>query len=514
MQGLRARLRPRGWWVLWAILGLGLALRIGVMVFYTPTVFSYYGGDSARYMRLDFVGIHGLFGDNAMPAGYPAFLAALRAISSWLPFTTIVQHLLGLGSAALLYAALRRVGVLRWAALLPAAVIALSGNTVFLEHAILTEALWMPTVILGMCLAVCSISAERPARWLAAGGAVLACAALIRNMALLLPVLVALWAALALPGSPKVRLRHCGAVLLPALLVVGAYLVIAGPIAGGYSGISQNQGVILYGRVAQFAECSKFTPPEGTERLCVDVVPPNKRPGALFWKWGDLSPLNSRVNFDSFDSNDQAALSRFAWAAILHQPLDYIRTVSNDFVRFFAPEINDKRLFSGTTPERMSFSSTKPVAQKMSANQLARSFSEKYSGVGSGIADPVVRSFLGSYQLIFGVYGPLLLLFTGLSIAGWVLGRGAMRAGASLFSIAGLQLLLTPALIWTYDFRFGVLPASLLVAGAAFGLSVLVQRIAAGDSGQGPLDRGSTEADNGGRLQSTDELGAQPSRAS
>ena len=64
----------------------------------------------------------------------------------------------------------------------------------------------------------------------------------------------------------------------------------------------------------------------------------------------------------------------------------------------------------------------------------------------------------------------------GLAIAGCVLGSGAIRAGASLFFLAGMALLLSPVLVWSYDVRFAVLPDSLLAAGAAFGLTALAQR--------------------------------------
>ena len=58
-----------------AVLGIGLAIRVFTMLVYDRAVFSYYGGDSARYLRL--YTDAGLFGDGFMPAGYPAFLRGL-----------------------------------------------------------------------------------------------------------------------------------------------------------------------------------------------------------------------------------------------------------------------------------------------------------------------------------------------------------------------------------------------------------------------------------------------------
>lgn len=475
MRGLRRGPPRTTLSVLWIVLGAGLLLRICAMALYTPTVFNYYGGDASRYMRLDFVGISGVFGDNAMPAGYPAFLALLRGISNWIPMTIAIQHLLGLAAAALLYAAAVRLGAPRWAALLPAVVVALSGDQIFLEHAVLTEALWMPTVALGMYCVARFVSADRGLRWLVAGGAILATAALVRNMTQVLPVVLALWAVLALPGTLSIRARHAAALLAPALLVVSTYLVVAGPVAGGYGGLSDNRGVILYGRVAQFADCAEFTPPEGTKLLCADT-PPDSRAGPLFWKWEEGSPLLDKFHVDGFDPDHQAALFRFARAAIVNQPLDYARAVTKDVARFFAPGIGNARPFSGADPESMSFGSTTPYAQAQSRAELAAEFDKAYGGVGSGEASPAGRTLLGAYQTVFRVHGLLLLLLIALSIAGWAMARGATRAGASLFLVAGLTLLLWPALTWSYDARFAVLPAALLSVSAAIGLARIAAR--------------------------------------
>ena len=444
------------------------------MVFYTPTVFNYYGGDSARYMRLDFVGISGIFGDNAMPAGYPAFLALLRDVSSWLPLTTIAQHLLGLCAGVLLYAAVVRSGAPRWAGLLPLAVVALSGDQLFLEHGIFTEALWMPVLALGMYLAARAISAQDARWWLAAAGAVLACSALVRHVSEPLPVLLALWAALALPGTSRLRIAHAVAVLVPALLVFGAYVVVAKPVADGYTGLVENRGVSLYGRVGQFADCTKFTPPKDTEHLCVQD-PPALRPGPFFWTFGAQSPIRTRMAFDAYDPEDQDTLARFGRAAIVGQPLDYARAAGTDVVRFFAPSFGPTRADNGADADQMSFASVVPTAQGVSLTELASQFDQAYSGVGDGVAES--RNVFGDYQSQLRVHGAVLLLLIALTISGCWLGRGATRAGASLFLVSGVALLIFPPLLSSYDVRYAVPPANLLAAGAGIGLAAIASRV-------------------------------------
>lgn len=484
MRDLLARLRPRGWAVLWWVLGIGLLLRLAVMVFYTPTVFNYYGGDSTRYMRLAFTGYDGLFADNAMPAGYPTFLAALRELWAWLPLTVMLQHVLGLVTAGLLYAAVVRAGAPRWAALLPLVVVVFSGDQLFLEHGIFTEALWMPLLALGLYLAARALSEPRARWWLASAGAALAVSALVRHVSQVLPVLVAVWAAVALPGTRGDRLRHAAAVLLPAILVVGAYFAVAKPIAGGYSGLTENQGFSLYGRVAQFADCTKFTPPKGTEGLCVDT-PPDDRPGPFYWTFGPDSPLRTFAPEDPDEY--QSLLSSFGRAAILNQPLDYLQAVAKDFARFFAPGLGPTRTHSGSEAAAMSFESDVPTAQGASLEQLADQYDEEYSGVGDGEASQTARTLLGGYQELFRVEGLLLLGLIVLGALGVLLERGTRRAGAALFLLSGFALLAFPAAFSSYDVRYTVPPINLFAAGAAFGLAALAARLR--PTGAAPGDR-------------------------
>lgn len=477
MLAFRKWLQQHGGTALWVVLGAGLVLRLSALVFYTPTVFNYYGGDSARYMRLEGSGFSGLFSDGAMPAGYPAFLEALHWFSAWLPLTTFVQHLLGLAAAALLYFAVVRAGAPRWAALLPAGVIALSGDQLFLEHAILTEALWIPGLALTMFLLAGALTAANPLPWLVAGGSVLMLASLARNVSMALVLLLALWVAWAIPTSPRVRLRNSLALVIPALLVLGLYLGISNSSGEGRSGLGENEGFALYARTAQFADCSRFTPPAGTDALCV-VTPTEDRPGPFWWAWSPESPLRAKFHFDINDGKDQELVGEFAKEAIRHQPLSYLQTVGGDFVRFFAPEVGDERPDNGITPRYMSFGSTTAVDQVGTMDEMAHLVGTKYTGVGSGVAPPEARELLGSYQSIFRVNGLLGLLLLSLTLTGVVWGRGTIRAGAVLFLIAGLTLLAIPPAVSSYDARYAVPPMDLLAAGAAFGLTVIAGGIA------------------------------------
>jgi hypothetical protein len=474
VKGLGSRIRTDGWWGLWALLGLGLLLRLGVLGFYGATVY-YYSGDATRYMRLGISGVSGLFGDNAMPAGYPAFLAILRHVDSWLPLTIFTQHLLGLVGAVLLYAAVRSVGTPRWAALLPVAVVALNGDELFVEHGILTEALWMPLLALAMYLVARSIRDERPRRWLVAGGVAIACTALVRSVSDVLPVVVAIWAAIALPGRGSTRLKNAAALLLPAIVVLGIYFAVSKPIAGGYSGLTENSGFSLYARVAQFADCSKFTPPPGTRRLCVATLP-SDRPGPFYWAWDPRSPLRTKFHFNNiFDSKKQEELSSFARQAIVHQPVEYALTVARDFSLFFIPGAGTPRPYSGQFEREMSFG----AADAATDSALADEYEEAYRGVGSGVPARAAMDIFGGYQSLFRIDGRLLFLLIVLGLVGCFLGPAARRSGAALFLASGFVLLLLPPLVSSYDVRYALPPINLFAAAAALGIASLVERLSA-----------------------------------
>jgi len=94
----------------------------------------------------------------------------------------------------------------------------------------------------------------------------------------------------------------------------------------------------------------------------------------------------------------------------------------------------------------MSFGSTTPAYQGTTRREQAELVSTKYTGVGDGEASRGVRAVLGSYQCVFRVDGLIGILLIGLTLAGVVVGRGTIRAGAALFLITGMTLLVLPHL--------------------------------------------------------------------
>src|SRR5439155_7314053 len=112
-----------------------------------------------------------------------------------------------------------------------------------------------------------------------------------------------------------------------------------------------------YGRVAPFADCTKFTPPAGTEGLC-DPTPPDQRlgrfpeqgpgPGPGGDRWTNQYYIYIRTSpaqklfgppyLVSSDPHAMAKLRKWSIAVIEGQPLDYLYAVWNHTVLRVLPD--------------------------------------------------------------------------------------------------------------------------------------------------------------------------------
>ena len=234
---------------LWVILALVALLRLLLLLGWKPALFGW--PDAASYIGVS----HGdLFGNELRPAGYPIFLKLLYGLSPSLLLVVIVQHLLGLASAVLLYLAVARTGVPRVLGLVPAAVLALGGDGIFLEHAPISESLFIFLVAATLYSAVRSLESDR-LLWPALAGAMLATAATVRVVALPLVPVLCVWLLAAGPRPLRRRLAVAAVGCVGVAAILGAYFT-AEQRAVGHTGLSRNGIWNLYGRVAPFADCS------------------------------------------------------------------------------------------------------------------------------------------------------------------------------------------------------------------------------------------------------------------
>ena len=444
------------------IVAAGIALRLLALLSYRPAVLAH--NDTVGYLHAS---RWGLFSDPVRPGGYPLFLRAVRWVSDSLTVTVVLQHLLGMAAAWLLYLTVRRLGGSRWSALLPPAIVLLAGEYLYLEHSLMSEPLFLLTLSAGAyALARALTESARPAAaalWAAGAAASFTASATVRTVAMFAVPLVVVAIALAVEGGWRRRLVVAGAAAGAALAVA---LVYALPLqhdtgdlrparAGGWS---------LYGRAAPFADCTRFDPPAGTRVLC-EQTPPDSRPGGNHYAWV-AGP--ARRQFGGPPIGDEV-VGRFARAAIRAQPLDYLEAVGTDLVRYVAPGFN-ARPDSGHLPGDSRFPPSDRSAEGQVLGALEPLYGPQRLDVRSG------SDLLEAWSGVVRLHGALIaLLLVGALAAGVVL-RGPPRRAALALGAVSVAMLAVPALISEYSHRYAVPLAPLLAVCAALAADALARR--------------------------------------
>jgi hypothetical protein len=431
------------------------------MALYSPAVLQW--GDGTRYLR---VGPTGFFGDPYSPAGYTAFLRAIHFFDSNLLVTMAIQNVVGLAGGTFLYLMVRRVSGHLWLGLLPAGIVFLSGDFIFLEHILMAETLFMALVFASLYAALRALDDPHPNAWLAGSSVLMVASALVRPITLELPLVVGAWAFVALGPTSRQRVVNALAAIVPGAFLLSAYLLVASSI-GPYTGINEMSGWDLYSRIAPFANCQKFTPPPGTRKLC-ETTSPLKRNGPFYYSWITTSPGRSAFPLTPAASKKPG---EFARAAIEGQPLDYLKAVVKDMLRYVDPNIGTERQYSGIPYALYQFSYKTPGVQETMEKEIKK---KGYSGVtvrSGGIQE------LEAYQTVVRVDGLPLLLMGVLAFVGIVVERGRRRWAIVLLSICSFLMFLLPVMTLSYDVRYGWPPTPLLAAAAALsGLGLFERR--------------------------------------
>jgi hypothetical protein len=438
----------------------GVFLRVILMITYFPAVML--SSDSARYARIDSMP---MFGDFWMPAGYPMLLRLLHAISHQLWFTIAVQHVMGLGVGLLLFAAVRHVGVKRSISCVPAAVPFLSGDHLYLEHQVMSDYLLIFLATVGLAAAIRGLVPKLNVGWLAMASVFLAIAALARSVGIILIPILVFCTLFWIRGPLNRRASALAAALLPGVGVFSLYVGVFVLVHGQYLGLCDMSGWNLYSRVAPFADCRKFDPPEGTTVLCEQRAPAD-RPGPFGYVW-DLSSV-PRVNFELGPESGRK-LAAFAKQAILHQPADYLGAVLTDLAKYVDPSINP-RPYGGQPREIVSFGWRDVTVEQ----QVVRAMSRGYRGAAVHLHGQRILAF---YQNIFRVGGPALCALLFFSVVGIFKARGPIRLGLCLFGFSACGLYLFPVLTISYDFRYGIPPETFLVVSGVLGAVSLWPRL-------------------------------------
>ncbi|WP_344596511.1 hypothetical protein [Actinomadura vinacea] len=437
---------------------LALGLRVLAIAGY-PTALWF--GDSVGYLRS---ALH-LEPSPTRPSGYSVMLRVLEPFHSFVAVVT-VQHLIGLATGVMLYAlvwrharaAKRRAwvpGALGTAVALP---VLFDAYQIELEHLLLSDTLFTFLVVAAVVVLL-----WRPnPTWRAAAfaGALLGLASATRAIGLPLLAVVLLWLFLRRKGFRDA--------IVPAVAVAVAFAIPVGLYmtwyhrAHGEFAMTETEKTFLYGRTADFADCSIIKPRPELQGFCPRTSPKNVSPpyAAL---WTDQSPF-ARIGGGKVGGNEKAG--EFAIAAIRAQPDDYARVVLRDTLRAFY-------LQRTVHPSPWTFQKYEFPAKEQSLSKRQAKVASPYARTdGRPVAEPYagwMRTYQDWVHLPGIGLGALLLA----AATGVVLRRGPRRR-VLLPWMMSAALLVVPAATADFDYRY-VLPAVPLGALAA-GLAYLPGR--------------------------------------
>ncbi|MEU6035592.1 phospholipid carrier-dependent glycosyltransferase [Actinomadura sp. NPDC047616] len=262
--------------------------------------------------------------------GYSFLLNLMEPLHS-LTAVAVVQHLMGLAVAVMIYLLLRRAGLPGWAATLVTLPVLYDAYQIELEHLLMSEALFTFLIAAGVTLLLWR-TRTGPTWWLALpAGLLLGYAVLVRSAgAPLIPVILV---CLLL----RRRGRRAGVAFGAAAAVpIVSYMAWFHSVQGSY-GLTNSDGLYLWGRTAVFADCAKIRPPMHEDGLCLtpELKKEGYAPGHLIWR-GEAPP---RVIFESTVTPEANKVLRdFAIRAMLAQPGDYLRTVADGVGKAFSPD--------------------------------------------------------------------------------------------------------------------------------------------------------------------------------
>jgi Dolichyl-phosphate-mannose-protein mannosyltransferase len=388
--------------------------------------------------------------DPTRASGYTVWLKILQPFHSY-AVVTILQHLMGLAVAVMVYALARHRGARPWLATLAAVPVLYDGFEVQLEHLIMADIPLLFLLVLATAMVLWN-PAGPSLRTCALAGLLLGLADCIRAVGLPLLAVFAVYMIIR-----RVSWRKVAATIVVCLLPVVAYAGVF-DLEHGQLAMSDATGVFLYSRVMTFADCPKMNVPVDELWLCT-VVPPAQRPIAQAYIWTTPSPLD-RYKPSKFASAPNQLAESFAIRAIEAQPLDYAKAVADDTWRAFGW---NRVVFpdAATYDEYLFGTRALPIPSWDDDPSLGayHSFAAAYIK-GNPVTDvvapfsTVMRVYQGHVYLPGTVYGLILLV----GLGGLVLAWRRLGGEALLPWTISLALVVIPSATAEFDYRY-VLPA-------------------------------------------------------
>jgi hypothetical protein len=428
-----------------------IGVRLWFMAAYRPAFLGF--EDSHEYV---FAAAQDVFRDPQHPAGYPIFLGFLHLFSDSLSATILAQHVIGVLTGLVLYAAVRRTGAPRWVGLVPAAVAYFNGTGIFLEHSLLSDPLFAFLQALGLYAGVRALAGGW--RWIVLAGLAVGASFWVKTVGLSGAVAIAI-VLLAAPGALRLRFARAGAVLAVTALAAFAYVLVQ-DLATGYFGYERQSAWNLYGRVATFVDCSSFKPPAGTAFLCPSE-PLSHRESQAFFQYSPASPAVARYKGPCCATAEaNTVLKRFSTAAIEHEPVAYAKAIARGFGFYVFPRYGEVY-----DPDGLREALLDPAREQAIQPAIAAYYptSVGFSGPLSDV-EP-----LSEYEKNTRIEGALLVVLLAFAVIGPLFLRGRLRLGAYLMTLTALFSILFAIAGNGYDARYAYPTFAPLAAGAALG---------------------------------------------
>lgn len=444
---------------------LGTVLRVVVQVAFSPALIH---GDGATYLHF----LDTFSPMQERPAGYSLLvLYPLSLVMNKIVAIALVQHLIGLATAAVLYALLRRWGVGRWLATLATVPVLLDSLQLLLEQTVLSDPLFVLLVVLA--LAVLGWRRQPTPAVALVAGVLLGASATVRLVGEPL-VLVGVFFCLLAGDGWRRRLAGAVAAAVGFAVPVGAYATWYHHAHGVYA-LTEFGGKSLYLRTTTFVDCSTLSVPRYQRVLCPSQ-PLGQRTDPRYYGWNNPATI-PRLRPPPGTTRYQA-MQQFALEVIREQPVDYARVILRDFMLNFDLSRTDR--FEYDTAHKWQFSYWRhPPPPHLLRPQLVDLIHREYAERGGEqltVRQPLV-SALVAYQWFGYTPGPLLFgcLLLGL-IGGVGVGparRSGMRSICLLLTVTGAGLLLVPAVTTEFIWRYQLPALPLLPGGAALAYTAL-----------------------------------------
>jgi hypothetical protein len=439
---------------------LSLVPRILALLSFRPALLT---ADSFLYMSNAVTHTLG----NIRPSGYSFFLAVVRVLPAPLLAVTVLQHLMGIATAVIVYALLRHWGLPGWGATLAALPTLFDVREIALESYVLPDTLFGLVVVITVALL---LTRRTPRGWqCAAAGLLLAYACVLRGNGLPLAVVAAVFLLVR-----KVGWKSLGAAAAAFAVPLLGYVVAFHAAYGTYN-LTTSDGVFLWSRTTSFANCAVIKPPPRLRPLCPDraqgiTVPAPAAwsvphllaaptPSAYLWSAGAWWRHDARPGINRYNNR---LGQQFAVAAITAQPLDYLRVVGRDVLLTFA---------ATDRPQAASSMTFTPTARIATLPSYYRADERAYAGATANTRAVSPWSFwLFLYQQPVVFPGLLFLAVIAAGLAGvmrsW---RRSGGAGALPWALAAVSIV-SPALLTQSLYRYVIvaIPLACLAAGLAF----------------------------------------------